>query len=57
MPIRAQTAAGQFRLLEPTEQWQTITVPGLDPAEFHVDVNYYVVPKPLPQAPPQPANW
>ena len=45
MPVRIQTSPGQNQILKPTEQWQTITVPALQPATVKVDVNYYVVPR------------
>jgi len=46
MPVRVQWGETS-RIIQPTESWQTVDIPGLDAASFRVDVNYYVVPKPV----------
>jgi aminopeptidase N len=40
MPVRATIGSSQPLLLQPTEQWQTMTLPAA--GEFRADVNFYI---------------
>jgi aminopeptidase N len=45
MPLRATLDWPKYSVIRPTETWQKIVVRLPRPADFRVDVNYYVVPR------------
>jgi aminopeptidase N len=45
MPLRVTTAPDEWRIIHPTEAWQTMAVRFESPTAFKVDTNFYVVPK------------
>ena len=49
MPIRVTIADSSYRVIRPTEEWQTATVTLSNPGDFKVDRNYYVVARSLPE--------
>ena len=49
MPVRATIGSGQPLLLQPTQQWQTITLPAA--GDFRIDVNFYVTAREVRRAP------
>ncbi|HEU4642090.1 MAG TPA: M1 family metallopeptidase [Gemmatimonadaceae bacterium] len=42
MPVRVSLADGRYDVIRPTESWQTATLHLANPADFHVDENFYV---------------
>jgi len=48
MPVRVTLSSNGTTLLRPTESWQTAQTTLADPADFKVDVNYYVTPRMAP---------
>lgn len=43
MPIMAMTSPGKYETLNPTEEWQTVKLHGMDPEDFRIpDDQYYV---------------
>jgi hypothetical protein len=47
MPVEVTLRPGQLSVIRPTEEWQSVPVEIADPADFRVDENYYVVPRPV----------
>ena len=51
MPIGVELSGGKYRVIHPTEQWQTAKLKLANPADFKVDPDYYVVTKEVPRGP------
>jgi aminopeptidase N len=45
MQVEVTLEPGSWSVIRPTEQWQSVPVEVVDPADFRVDENYYVVPR------------
>lgn len=45
MPIRVTLSANGYSWITPTAQWQTAELRLASPADFHVDENFYVIPR------------
>ncbi|MBD0257230.1 MAG: M1 family peptidase, partial [Cytophagales bacterium] len=43
MPVRVTGAKGKFGFIYPTANWQTMTLPGVEPSDFEVDeARFYI---------------
>ena len=51
MSLKVALDGKTFTLIRPTEQWKAARVNLASPADFKVDMNYYVVPKPVEATP------
>jgi aminopeptidase N len=51
MPVGVESSGGKYRVIHPTEQWQTAKLKLAKPADFKVDPDYYVVAKEVPRGP------
>jgi aminopeptidase N len=49
MPVEVTLSKDTYGVIRPTERWQTVKIDLASPADFKVDVNYYVNSKALPQ--------
>ena len=47
MPLKVALDGTNYTVIRPTEKWKTARVKLASPADFKVDVNFYVVPKPV----------
>jgi len=47
MPVRVTLSGSKSRVVRPTEVWQSTRLKLANPADFKVDLNYYVIPKNL----------
>ena len=47
MPLKVALDGTNYSVIRPTEKWKTARVKLASPSDFKVDVNFYVVPKPV----------
>lgn len=45
MPVEVTLSANTFRMIKPTESWQTVSISLNNPADFKIDPDYYVTAK------------
>jgi len=48
MPVEVTLAKDRYSVIRPTERWQSVKIDLASPADFKVDVNYYVTSKEVP---------
>jgi hypothetical protein len=53
MPVEVTLSEGAFTRIHPTESWQTAPVDLVDPADFQIDPDWYVLPRDLSAEPPE----
>ncbi len=52
MPLGVEVSGGKYRIIHPTERWQTAKLKLASSAAFKVDPDYYVVSKEVPRSSP-----
>jgi hypothetical protein len=43
MPVKATTAENHLTFIHPTTEWQTMQLPGMEPDDFQIDSNHFLI--------------